>query len=108
MSKLNYVHVLSESTNGFYHIKFTNEQYSDIIIKFGEISFDDQGDECIMHFDYDIIKNPNNIDINDDFKQYIGDVILEMIQQQLENNEVIYTGGIDDNRINDIEQLDSQ
>ena len=42
-------------------------------------------------FDYDIIKNPKNIDLGDekDFVDYIGDILLEQLEKQIKDGTAI-------------------
>lgn len=105
MSKLNSIEVLAESTAGRFHIKLIDSEFSGIVFTLDEVTFseDDEKDECTMSYHYDIIENPLEVFDEDEFKQYIGDLLIELIQDQLEKNELIYTGGIDDNRTDDIE-----
>ena len=44
-----------------------------------------------MIFDYDIIKNPNKIDLGDekDFVNYIGDILIELMDKQIKDGTAI-------------------
>lgn len=108
MSKSDEIEVLSESTSGIHHIRFTSGEFEGIVFTLGQVTFkeDDERDECVMSYDYDIISNPLETFDEDDFKQYVGDLLIEMIQDQLEKNDLVYTGGVDENRTIDTEQSD--
>jgi hypothetical protein len=42
-----------------------------------------------MKFDYDIIKNPNEVDTNtQEFINYIGDILIELLEKQLTDGKV--------------------
>jgi hypothetical protein len=42
-----------------------------------------------MKFDYDIIRNPNEIDTNSqDFINHIGDILVELLEKQLTHGKV--------------------
>jgi hypothetical protein len=42
-----------------------------------------------MKFDYDIIKNPNDVDTNtQEFINYIGDILIELLEKQLTDGKV--------------------
>lgn len=111
MPKLNDIEVLTESTNGCYHVKFVDGEYSGMVLTFGDISFteNEDQDECVMSYHYDVIHNPLETFDEDDFKQYVGDLLIEMIQDQLEREELIYAGGVDnEDRAEYSEQSDSE
>jgi hypothetical protein len=42
-----------------------------------------------LKFDYDIKKNPNDVDTGSiDFRNYIGDILIEVVEKQLENGQI--------------------
>ena len=42
-----------------------------------------------LKFTYDIKKNPNDMNTEDEeFRQYIGDILVEVIEKQLENGTI--------------------
>jgi hypothetical protein len=44
-----------------------------------------------MKFDYDIIKNPNEVDTNtQEFINYIGDILIELLEKQLIDGKVTF------------------
>jgi len=110
MSKLDTIEVLPESTGGRTHIRFTSGEFCDIVFMLGEVSFseDEEKDECVMSYNYDIIDNPNDIFDEEVFQKYIGDLLIELIQNQIENNELVYNGGTNADRTGDIEQSDCE
>ena len=73
-------------------IKIVEGQYQDIIYTYGHVKFaseeNDQG-QLPLKFDYDIKKNPNNVDTTSiDFRNYIGDILIEVVEKQLENGTI--------------------
>ena len=89
--------------DGFIKIKFTNTEFNDIIFTLGKVEFDEQ-DECVLHFDYDIHEGTIPDDKVELFEQTLGDFILQAIVRGIEKNELVYGGGVDENRDNDTEQ----
>ena len=73
-------------------IKLTEAPYSDIIYTYTNVKFaseENSNGQLPLKFTYDIKKNPNNIDTeNEDFRQYIGDILVEVIEKQLENGTI--------------------
>ena len=69
-------------------IKIMDGQYEGIIYKYDKVAFEpkplETGD-IPLRFTYDIMTNPNNEDIESlDFRNYIGDILVEVVQEQLE------------------------
>lgn len=87
--------------DGFMKIKFTNTDFNDIIVSIGKVWFD-EGDEAILHFEHTVHEGKVTNDI--EFKQLLGDFVLQAIMRGLEKNDLIYSGGVDENRTNDTEQ----
>ena len=75
-------------------LKLTSKEYDGIIYKYGKVGFgkEENSDGTLpMIFDYDIIRNPNNIDLGDEkeFINYIGDILLELMEKQLKDGTAI-------------------
>lgn len=114
---LRYTTVQSKTT-GLDAIKLLEDPYSGIIFTYGKVSFDvdEPNDHLKIKFDYDILfdpaESPNNSRkgfVKEEFEQYIGDLLQELLHQEIEKNNVTYTGGIDDeNRTGDIIESDSK
>ena len=75
-------------------IKLLSEKYDGIIYKYGKVGFgkDENPDGTLpMIFDYDILRNPNKIDLGDEkeFINYIGDILLELMEKQIKDGTAI-------------------
>lgn len=75
-------------------IKLLEEKYEGVIYKYGNVKFGDKenADGTLpMIFDYDIVRNPNNLDVadNEDFMEYIGDILIELMEKQLKDGTAI-------------------
>ena len=44
-----------------------------------------------MKFDYTVVKNPNDVDTNEnqEFIDYIGDILIELLEEQLKDGTAI-------------------
>ena len=77
-------------------IKLTEGKYKDVIYHYGRVAFapesEKQSDGKLpMKFDYTIDKNPNNLILldNSEFIDYIGDILLELLEEKLDNGTAI-------------------
>ena len=67
-------------------IKLTEDKYKDIIYKYGNVGFKEVEDKekLSVIFDYNILKNPNDIDVDtEEFINYIGDILIDLVEEQL-------------------------
>ena len=73
-------------------IKLTEAPYSDIIFAYTNVKFASEENaqgKLPLKFTYDIKKNPNNVNTDEEsFRQYIGDILIEVMEEQLENGTI--------------------
>lgn len=96
--------------NGIVALELTESQYSGIIFSYGKVSFEENEaqDNLKVHFDYEIHEGEDKLEDKAAFEKELGDFILEMIVDGIEKNNLVYTGGVDENREVDIIESDSQ
>ena len=88
-----YVFVQKEGDD-FTCIKIVEVKFENVIYKYGKVGFarDETSDGKLpMKFDYDIIFNPHeetSID-KQDFIDYIGDILIELLEKQIENGTAV-------------------
>lgn len=75
-------------------IKLVEDKYMGIVYKYGKVTFakDPTKDGKLpMKFDYTLLKNPDNVDTTtQEFIDYIGDILIELLEKQLTENKVTY------------------
>jgi len=98
-------------------IKLLEEPYSGIIFSYDGVSFDkisgDAGEEHVtMKFHYDVHEwagHDFTAKQKDQFETYLGDFLKDLIIFGIQENNLTYTGGIDDeNRTGDPIEPDTQ
>jgi hypothetical protein len=90
-NKKRYLFVQSDGAD-FTAIKLVDDKYLNVVYKYGKVGFapeeNEQG-QLPMKFDYDILKNPEEKDTtSQDFIDYIGDILLELLDKQLKEGKV--------------------
>ena len=75
-------------------IKLTEGKYKDVVYHYGKVGFakeENKDGTLPMKFDYTIKQNPNNLDLNEnvDFLNYIGDILIEILEQQLKDGTAV-------------------
>ena len=75
-------------------IKLTEGKYRGVIYHYGKLGFakDENPDGTLpMKFDYDIIFNPHETNIDkQEFIDYIGDILIEQLEKQVKQGTAIY------------------
>ena len=77
-------------------IRLLEGEYNGVIYKYDKVAFEpkplDSGD-IPLRFTYDIMVNPKKVDVEStDFKNYIGDILIEIVEQQLKEGKVEFNG----------------
>ena len=75
-------------------IKILEGKYEGIIYKYNNVKLsqtENANGELPLKFTYDIMANPNKEDIKStDFRNYIGDILVEVMEEQLKNGKIIF------------------
>ena len=75
-------------------IKIMDGQYEGIIYKYNNVKLsqtENADGELPLKFTYDIMANPNKEDIKStDFRNYIGDILVEVMEEQLKNGKILF------------------
>ena len=101
---IKYKFVEKTEASGTYTIalKLMEGKYDGLIFSYGKVELKEPGDEDSMtlKFDYEIHRKPPGMEELDlkELEYVLGGFLIELIQQQLSNNELIWTGGTDENR----------
>ena len=80
--------------DGYYKIRFTNPPYNNVTFSFDKVELVEHGDGVKLKYTYYI--HEGIITDKQGFDEYLGDFLVELIDQGLLNNDLIYTGGVDD------------
>mgnify|MGYP000626695721 CR=1 FL=1 len=99
--------LLDEDHNGNQLIKLTSSDYSGIIYTYGRVRLLEEEDQLRVQFEFDIHENPVGFVDRDKFRNHIGDILIDLLEENLLKNNVVYTGGTDENRTTNSEQFDS-
>jgi len=77
-------------------VKITEGKFKDVIYHYGRVAFAPESEELPdgrlpMKFDYTVKKNPNDLDLldNKEFIDYIGDILLELLEEKLKDGTAI-------------------
>jgi len=92
-NKKHYLFV-QRDTDDYTCIKLVDDKYLDVVYKYGNVAFaknENTEGKLPMKFDYDIIRNPNNVDTeSQDFINHIGDILVELLEKQLQDGKITF------------------
>jgi hypothetical protein len=73
--------------------------YTGTIFKYGKVKFKEENDQVYLLFAYDVLESPvekpAKLEKDDDFKNYLGDLLVELMSSNIEQ-EIIDETGTDD------------
>lgn len=80
---------------GFYYIELLEEPFKGVTYTYGQIDVDENEEEteALIKFQYSL-KMEYNIKNLDEFRQTLGNILLEILEEQVKNDEVVYHGGV--------------
>jgi hypothetical protein len=86
------------------HIKFLAGPYKDTVFKYGKVKFKEENDQIYLLFGYDVLESvvdkPKKLEKDETFKNYIGDLLVEIMSSNIEQEVIDETG------TNDIKEPD--
>jgi len=69
-------------------LKITEGEYEGILYQYGEVNFNERDDgQMEVKFRYNMIENPNDVEENQDMMNFMGDILVELLEDQLGEGE---------------------
>ena len=89
-------------------IELTDGPFQGVLYTYGKVQLVEEQDYLRLKFSYDIIDD-NEMEIDkDQFHQYIGDILQDLIYEGVARNTIVYTGGVDEDRDSDYRKSDHE
>jgi hypothetical protein len=98
--------LLDEDVNGHYQVLLTDNKYKGIIYTYGRVRLLEEDDHLRVQFEYNIHENPVGNIQESEFRNHIGDILVDMLEENLLKNNIVYTGGVNENRKEDSNESD--
>jgi hypothetical protein len=78
------------------HIRLLTGEYKDTVFKYGKVKIEEKNDQAYLLFAYDVIESPiakpKKMEKDEAFKNYIGDMLVEIMSQNIEDEIIDETG----------------
>ena len=75
-------------------IELTEGPYEGIVYKYGRVQLVEEDDQMRVRFEYE---TDDGTRMDNNFVQYIGPILVDLIEEGLMKNSIVYTGGVDEN-----------
>jgi len=73
-------------------VELTEGPFEGIVYKYGRVNLLEEDDQLRVQFEYERLdKQPHT----HEFTQYIGPILVDLIEDGVMKNSIVYTGGID-------------
>ena len=96
---IDYCFIYPKDDNAAVNIKFLEGPYKDTIFKYGKVKFKEENDQVYLLFAYDVLEStvdkPRKLEKDEKFKNYIGDLLVEIMGSNIEQ-EIIDEAGTSD------------
>jgi hypothetical protein len=96
---LDYCFIYPKDDESAVHIRFLDGPYKDTVFKYGKVKFDEKNDQVYLLFAYDVLEStvdkPRKLEKDDKFKNYIGDLLVEIMSGNMEQDIVDEAGTSD-------------
>ena len=75
-------------------LNLEDHKYSGIRFTIGKVSFNE--DNLTLKYNYDIIENNCAEFDKKEFEHVVGDLIVQLMEEGVNKNNLVYTGGVDE------------
>ena len=93
---LDYCFIYPKDDGTAVHIKLLEGPYKDTIFKYGKVKFKEENDQVYLLFAYDVLEStvskPKKLQKDSEFKNYLGDLLVEIMGSNIEQEVIDETG----------------
>ena len=93
---LDYCFIYPKDEETTVHVKLLEGPYKDTVYKYGRVKFEEKNSEMYLIFAYDVLESsvakPKTLEKDEDFKNHIGNLLVEIMSGNLEQDIIDETG----------------
>lgn len=93
---LDFAYLYPENDPGIVHIKLLDGAYEGVVYKYGKVKLQEKDGLLHLQFDFDVVESPHikakKLKKDVDFKQKIGDFLIETISGNIDQDILDETG----------------
>jgi hypothetical protein len=103
---IDYCYIYPKTDDTAVHIKLLDGPYKDTTFKYGKVKFEEKDEQMYLLFAYDVLESvvhkPKKLQKDSNFKNHIGDLLVEIMSSNLEQ-DIIDETGTDDIKESDLQ-----
>jgi hypothetical protein len=96
---IDYCFIYPKDDDTAVHIKLLDGPYKNTTFKYGKVKFEEKNELMYLLFGYDVIESkvdkPKKLEKDGKFKNYIGDLLVEIMSSNIEQEIIDETGTSD-------------
>lgn len=96
---VDYCFIYPKDDGSSVHIKLLEGPYKNTVFKYGKVKFQEKNELMYLLFGYDVLESttskPKKLEKDETFKNYIGDLLVEIMSSNIEQ-EIVDEVGTDD------------
>jgi hypothetical protein len=102
---VDYCYIYPKDDDKITHIKLLSGKYAGTLYKYGKVKIYEQNDQGHLVFAYDVLESPvakpKKLEKDDDFKNYIGNFLAEIMSLNIDE-EILDENGTEDPEKSDL------
>ena len=101
---IDYCFIYPKDNDQEVHIRLLDGPYKDTVYKYGRVGFEEKNNQVYLQFKFDVLESnikTKKLEKDLDFKNYIGDLLVEIMSSNIES-EIIDETGTDDHKESDL------
>jgi hypothetical protein len=96
---IDYCFIYPKDDNTAVNIRLLQGPYKDTLFKYGKVKFKEENEQIYLLFAYDVLEStvdtPKKLEKDGKFKDYLGDLLVELMSNNIEQ-EIVDETGTDD------------
>ena len=98
---IDFAYAYPESDKGSVHIVLLSGVYKDVVYKYGKIGFKEESNsEVSLHYNFTVIESTGkDLEEDNNFKHYIGDILVQIITQNMDLPDDTHEIGTNDTEL---------
>ena len=95
---IDYCFIYPKEDDQAVHIRLLDGTYKDTVYKYGRVGFEEKNEQMYLQFNFDVIESTiktKKLEKDLDFRNYIGDLLVEIMSSNIEQEIIDETGTID-------------
>jgi len=103
---------VEEHQGGNLPIQIIEGKYEGFILRYDKLMLEEKNDEMYFNYDYEVLNNPNNIELDEELKETLSSIIFSIVEEQIgisaDDLNLLKEGKSEEHRESDTSKSDIQ